>query len=135
VGEDLGDAAAREVFEETGVACDFRSILTFRQQHDMQFGNSDLYFICRMAPRSGGAADATADAAAAALRPCAHEIEEARWMPLAEFEAQNTHAMMAVAARMLGGGATELRAETLHSSVRDSAYKLFYYQGEEEQRL
>eukprot|EP00029_Vermamoeba_vermiformis_P001293 TRINITY_DN11467_c0_g1_i1.p1 TRINITY_DN11467_c0_g1~~TRINITY_DN11467_c0_g1_i1.p1 ORF type:complete len:109 (-),score=22.27 TRINITY_DN11467_c0_g1_i1:196-522(-) len=51
-GEDLGEAAKREVFEETGVEAEFESIICFRHRHDAAFGGGDLYFIARLKPKT-----------------------------------------------------------------------------------
>ncbi|NP_001277973.1 nucleoside diphosphate-linked moiety X motif 6 isoform 1 [Mus musculus] len=53
-GEDIADTAVREVFEETGVKSEFRSLLSIRQQHRSPgaFGMSDMYLVCRLQPRS-----------------------------------------------------------------------------------
>uniref|UniRef100_A0A8D0ENA7 Nucleoside diphosphate-linked moiety X motif 6 n=1 Tax=Strix occidentalis caurina TaxID=311401 RepID=A0A8D0ENA7_STROC len=50
----LGDTAVREVFEETGIKSEFKSILSVRQQHEHPgaFGKSDMYIICRLEPSS-----------------------------------------------------------------------------------
>lgn len=45
-GECLGDAAVREVFEETGVKTKFVSILGFRELLKFKFDQPDLYFVC-----------------------------------------------------------------------------------------
>jgi len=68
--EFIGDTAVREVFEETGVKSDFKSLLSFRQQHDTIFGQSDLYFICRLHPLSYE------------LTACPDEIERCEWMTI-----------------------------------------------------
>ena len=47
-GEDIGTAAAREIKEETGIQSVFQSVLTLRHSHNIQFGRSDMYVICRM---------------------------------------------------------------------------------------
>ncbi|CAH0397916.1 unnamed protein product [Chilo suppressalis] len=47
-GEDIIDAAKREVKEETGVDAVFQSLITFRHSHDMMFGNSDIYLLLMM---------------------------------------------------------------------------------------
>ncbi|KPJ08155.1 Nudix hydrolase 8 [Papilio machaon] len=47
-GEDIKDAAVREVKEETGVDCTFISLLTFRHQHNMMYNNSDIYMLLMM---------------------------------------------------------------------------------------
>ena len=43
-GEDVGEAAVREVAEETGVRCAFKSVIALRQAHGFLHGNSDLFF-------------------------------------------------------------------------------------------
>jgi ADP-ribose pyrophosphatase YjhB (NUDIX family) len=40
LGEQLDEAAIREVLEETGVPCSFMSVLGVRHTHGMQFGRS-----------------------------------------------------------------------------------------------
>lgn len=92
LGEGIGEAAEREVREETGVDSTFHSVLSLRHQHDVQFGNSDMYFICRLMPKDGGALDIT---------KCAHEIADACWMPLEQFKSETQHSMLAVVANML----------------------------------
>ncbi|CAH0750882.1 unnamed protein product [Diatraea saccharalis] len=47
-GEDIIDAAVREVKEETGVTAAFQSLITFRHSHNMMFGNSDIYVLLMM---------------------------------------------------------------------------------------
>ncbi|KAF9824603.1 hypothetical protein SFRURICE_004060 [Spodoptera frugiperda] len=47
-GEDIIDAAVREVKEETGVDATFESLVTFRHTHNMMFDNSDIYVILMM---------------------------------------------------------------------------------------
>lgn len=91
-GEGIAEAAAREVFEETGVEAEFRSVLTMRHQHNLQFGNSDMYFICRLTPKASGAQNITR---------CTHEIADACWMPLEQFRRETKHSMLAVVAEML----------------------------------
>lgn len=91
-GEGIGEAAVREVWEETGVETKFRSVLSMRHQHEVQFGNSDLYFICRLMPKAGGAVD---------INKCTHEIADACWTPLEQFKKETRHSMLAVVADML----------------------------------
>lgn len=91
-GEGIGEAAVREVWEETGVETEFRSVLSMRHQHDVQFGNSDLYFVCRLMLKAGGGLD---------INKCNDEIAEACWMPLEQFKKETRHSMLAVVADML----------------------------------
>ncbi|KAI5097661.1 nucleoside diphosphate-linked moiety X motif 6 [Silurus meridionalis] len=72
--ENIGDTAVREVFEETGVRSEFRSLLSIRQQHHHPgaFGNSDMYLICRLSPVTYE------------INFCRHECLRCEWMDLAE---------------------------------------------------
>ncbi|KAA0709835.1 Nucleoside diphosphate-linked moiety X motif 6 [Triplophysa tibetana] len=69
-----GDTAVREVFEETGVRSEFRSLLSIRQQHKHPgaFGMSDMYLICRLHPLSYD------------INFCTHECLRCDWLDLAE---------------------------------------------------
>ena len=71
--EDLATAVVREVAEETGIRAEFQGIVCIRHRHQFRFGRSDLYIVCRLRPLI---ADIRHDPA---------EIEECRWMPLAEY--------------------------------------------------
>ncbi|XP_069487229.1 nucleoside diphosphate-linked moiety X motif 6 isoform X2 [Ambystoma mexicanum] len=73
-GEDIGETAVREVFEETGIKSEFKSILSIRQQHNHPgaFGKSDMYIICRLAPLSYN------------INFCPRECLKCEWMDLAE---------------------------------------------------
>ncbi|XP_065693859.2 nucleoside diphosphate-linked moiety X motif 6 [Patagioenas fasciata] len=80
-GEDIGDTAVREVFEETGIKSEFKSILSIRQQHKHPgaFGQSDMYIICRLQPSSFN------------ISFCKEECLRCEWMDLQEL-AQTKHA-------------------------------------------
>ena len=71
--EDLAAAVEREVAEETGVQAEFRGVVCLRHRHQFRFGRSDFYVVCRLRPLSS------------ALRRDPREIEECRWMPVAEY--------------------------------------------------
>lgn len=45
VGEDISEAAEREVLEETGVKARFDAVLAMRQAHGFAFGKSDMFFV------------------------------------------------------------------------------------------
>lgn len=51
-GEDLYEAAVREVLEETGIDTEFVSIINIRQSHTALFGKSDLFFVCLLKPKN-----------------------------------------------------------------------------------
>ncbi|KAM3345189.1 nudix hydrolase 2 isoform X1 [Capsicum galapagoense] len=75
-GEDICDAAVREVKEETGVDAKFIEILAFRQSHKSFFDKSDLFFVCMLQPLSFDIQKQDA------------EIEAAEWMPFEQYAAQ-----------------------------------------------
>ncbi|XP_052202239.1 nudix hydrolase 2 isoform X2 [Diospyros lotus] len=75
-GEDICDAAVREVKEETGIDTKFVEILAFRQSHKSFFEKSDLFFACLLQPLSFH------------IQKQEAEIEAAQWMPFEEYAAQ-----------------------------------------------
>ncbi|XP_060212714.1 nudix hydrolase 2-like [Lycium barbarum] len=75
-GEDICDAAVREVKEETGVDAKFVEILAFRQSHKSFFDKSDLFFVCMLQPLSFD------------IQKQDTEIEAAEWMPFEQYAAQ-----------------------------------------------
>lgn len=98
LGEQLDEAAIREVKEETGIECRFKSVLSFRHTHGLQFGRSDLYFVCRLEPieiiDEGGLNERKCP------EPVAQsgEIAAAAWVPFQEYRdmvnGENPHPMM-----------------------------------------
>lgn len=72
-GENLVDAAIREVFEETNIHTEFQSVLAFRHGHGGQFGCSDIYTTVSLKP-------VTFD-----IQKCDREIEECSWIKLEEY--------------------------------------------------
>ncbi|XP_019198486.1 PREDICTED: nudix hydrolase 2-like [Ipomoea nil] len=75
-GEDICDAAVREVREETGIDTEFVEVLAFRQSHNSFFGKSDLFFVCMLRPLS------------LTIDKQDSEIEKAQWMGIDEYAAQ-----------------------------------------------
>lgn len=71
LGEEFSDAVKREIYEETGVATIFESILSFRHSHNIQFGRSDVYIICKLKPTTK-----TSDLAKVKVD---NEIADAKW--------------------------------------------------------
>ncbi|CAG5059631.1 unnamed protein product [Parnassius apollo] len=72
-GEDIIDAAKREVKEETGVNTSFLSLLTFRHQHNMMFGNSDIYILLMM------------KALSEKIILSHREVKDCKWMEVEEY--------------------------------------------------
>ena len=70
----IGATAVREVFEETGVHSEFKSLLSIRQQHNLPgaFGMSDMYVICRLSPLSYH------------IQFCTQECLRCEWLDLTE---------------------------------------------------
>ncbi|KAG5027387.1 hypothetical protein JHK86_023301 [Glycine max] len=76
-GEEIFEAAIREVKEETGIDTEFVELLAFsRHTHNSFFGKSGLSFICMLRPLSFD------------IKKQELEIEAAQWMPFEEFADQ-----------------------------------------------
>ncbi len=52
LGGKIADAVLREVYEETGISCEFTSVLGFATRFPANFGYTDIYFVCELAPLS-----------------------------------------------------------------------------------
>jgi 8-oxo-dGTP pyrophosphatase MutT (NUDIX family) len=72
-GEHLADCVVREILEETGIETEFDALVCFRHWHGYRYGKSDIYFVCRLHPKSH---DVTMQL---------EEIEECLWMPVQEY--------------------------------------------------
>ncbi|CAB3253458.1 unnamed protein product [Arctia plantaginis] len=72
-GEDIIEAAIREVKEETGVDATFQSLVTFRHNHNMMFGNSDIYVILMM------------NALSEQIKSSQREVNKCQWMDIEEY--------------------------------------------------
>jgi len=80
-GEHLQDCVIREVKEETGIETVFDALVCFRHSHGYRFSKSDIYFVCRLKPKSQ---DITIQQ---------EEIEECLWMPICKYlESEYVHA-------------------------------------------
>ncbi|XP_044272523.1 nudix hydrolase 2 isoform X2 [Tribolium madens] len=72
-GENLVDAAIREVWEETGVQTEFHSVLTLRHTHFGMFGCSDIYTVMSLKPLTWN------------IEKCEREIAKCKWMDIEEY--------------------------------------------------
>ncbi|XP_060102801.1 nucleoside diphosphate-linked moiety X motif 6 [Heteronotia binoei] len=91
-GEDIGNTAIREVFEETGIKSEFKSLISIRQQHRHPgaFGKSDMYIICRLEPSSFN------------ISFCQQECLRCEWIDLAELaKTKDTTPITSNVARLL----------------------------------
>ncbi|XP_067375614.1 nucleoside diphosphate-linked moiety X motif 6 isoform X2 [Channa argus] len=124
-GENIGATAVREVFEETGVRSEFRSLLSVRQQHNHPgaFGMSDMYMICRLRPL-------TYD-----INFCTRECLRCEWLDLAELtRTSDTTPITARIARLLlhglerGFGEIDLSMEEIPAIYSGRFYQLYHRQ-------
>lgn len=120
-----GATAVREVFEETGVHSEFRSLLSIRQQHNHPgaFGMSDMYIICRLSPL-------TYD-----INFCTQECLRCEWLDLAELAKTNeTTPITTRIARLLlhgleqGFDKIDLTMEELPAVYSGMFYQLYHRQ-------
>ncbi|CAG9774080.1 unnamed protein product [Ceutorhynchus assimilis] len=72
-GENLVDAAIREVWEETGIKSEFQSLLTLRQTHHGMFNCSDIYVVVNLKPLAED------------IEKCEREIAECEWMSIEDY--------------------------------------------------
>jgi len=84
MGESFQEAACREVWEETGIPCEFESILSFWHRHGLMFGKSDLYYVCLLKPT-----DSTSQ-----IQHDPIEISDACWMSIDEFVTTQDHPLI-----------------------------------------
>lgn len=118
LGEEFSDAAVREVLEETGVRSTFSSVLTVRHSHNIQFGRSDVYIICKLS------LDLTEKEMEIVVD---QEIENAKWMSLTEFKAVNKHPMLACVANILLADNPGLVESEMPSPVKNRGpFKLYH---------
>jgi ADP-ribose pyrophosphatase YjhB (NUDIX family) len=52
-GETIKEASEREVFEETGIKCDFVGLLGIRELLQFKYGCTDLYIVCLLRMQDG----------------------------------------------------------------------------------
>lgn len=72
-GENLVDAAIREVHEETNISTEFESVLTIRHGHNGMYGCSDIYTVVSLRPLNDN------------IEKCEREIDQCKWMDINEY--------------------------------------------------
>lgn len=123
LGEDIGDAAVRETFEETGIKTEFASIIAVRQQHEHPnaFGRSDLYVVCRLLPLTFDIAH------------CEREIARCQWMPIEELRnhiqtSSITHRITSILLHGLKNGfhTVDYTAERMKSVYKGQMFHIYH---------
>ena len=82
-GESFEEATMREVLEETGIDCEFESILSFWNRHGLKWEKSDLYYVCLLRPKK-----------LELNNICPVEISSATWMHVDDFLAEEDHPLI-----------------------------------------
>lgn len=82
-GEDFGQTAIREVLEETGIKCEFQSVIAFRHIHKFAFDCSDLYIVCHLKPIKN---ESNTSEDELKVKKCLFEIDECKWFPIEELK-------------------------------------------------
>ena len=95
IGEDIGAAAVRETWEETGVNSIFCGLLGLRHAHGVGWGMSDIYFLALLRPALSGD-----DNTPIPIQIDPHEIAEASWHDGEAFASATIHPMLEQGARL-----------------------------------
>jgi 8-oxo-dGTP diphosphatase len=114
--ENISDALAREVYEETGVKVAMHSIVAISHFSPAQFGESNVYILCKAEPltKEIGIIDV-------------REIVDARWMQVDAFlEQAHEYARTMVQAVIEGDVKEFMLSEKNFFSIRDVNYELFF---------
>jgi len=90
-GEEIAQAAEREVWEETGIKAKFESVLGFRHLQNYFFGHPDIYFICLL----------KLDPESKEINIDPKEIAKCSWKPFEEFLAMETYPLQKTVARLV----------------------------------
>jgi ADP-ribose pyrophosphatase YjhB (NUDIX family) len=114
IGEQISEAAEREVMEETGIPTRFHSILSFRHAHGMANGRSDLFFVCRLDPIEDIDEDGSVVIPTPVPQEC--EIEKTEWIPMSQYRdmvngisMEHGHPMMSHVLKLYDEGSTIAR--------------------------
>ncbi|KAJ8730136.1 hypothetical protein PYW07_017174 [Mythimna separata] len=108
-GEDIKDAAIREVKEETGIDATFESMVTLRHTHNMMFENSDIYVIVLL------------KATSETIMKSDIEIKACQWMPIEEYM---NHPDVHEFNRFIARQALDLKNRNLKLDLRKETLKM-----------
>ncbi|XP_041977970.1 nudix hydrolase 2-like [Aricia agestis] len=111
-GEDIQDAAVREVKEETGVDSAFESLITFRHTHNMIYGNSDIYMLLLM------------KAVSDEIKQSQREIKNCQWMDIEEY---TSHPHVHEFNKLIANRALEYRDKNLKLDLQKKTVKFSKY--------
>lgn len=123
VGEDITEAAEREVLEETGVEATFEAILAIRQSHKAAFGKSDMFFAVALKPVDDSQK----------LIAQATEVDAVKWMPLEEYASNPFSATKPLYNKLVqqcvayaNGTYTGMKASSMNSGRNDNVELLMF---------
>ncbi|XP_054155466.1 nucleoside diphosphate-linked moiety X motif 6-like [Oppia nitens] len=83
-GEEFGETAIREVREETGIDCQFESVIAFRHIHKLAFDCSDIYMVCHLKPLGS----VMKGSGSLEISKCNYELDDCQWIPVDELRPQ-----------------------------------------------
>eukprot|EP00117_Sycon_ciliatum_P037221 scpid72377/ scgid27881/ Nudix hydrolase 8 len=72
-GENIDEAVAREVLEETGIQAEFITIVSMRHLPDYLHSRGDINIVCHLRAKTS------------AIKKCEHEIHACKWMKIEKF--------------------------------------------------
>jgi len=92
-GEDLPEAAEREVLEETGVRAAFRGVVAIRHAHGALHDKSDLFYICLLEalPAVSEPGDDTESGGDIPISVQRAELDACEWLDLEEYLGQERY--------------------------------------------
>ena len=83
-GENIDEAVAREVLEETGIQAEFITIVSMRHLPDYLHSRGDINIVCHLRAKTS------------AIKKCEHEIHACKWMKVRVYGAMCVRVCMCV---------------------------------------
>lgn len=112
--EHLVAGVQREIREETGIETAFQHLVGLWHGHGQRFGKSVIYMIFRLRPQTF------------AIRKCEQEIEDCRWMPVADYLASTDVSAFNRAIVSAGLAAPTLQATGMPGYPRPERHEFFF---------